>query len=378
MLVTAITAMIFQANQHGQSRYDGGHLKGLFANGACILGDGVRTNGGYLIGSADGSDAQGRSVISVGGEGGRMKSDNARAVIPPRYSMRFQQKGANRIDFAVSVGPVDQEFATISMPFDFGLKSMDRFRFNGETYKLFCAENDGIYSGSGNAYAFIKPKCEIRDLSNNPIGMVAGASTEAATTWAEADGPYATVRFDIGSSQHYQKLVFMNHPGTHNVEFSFGRMHKGESASLTGTITIAPKSGPASWEFDAAKELNHQVGRAEADGWSVKVGDTKEQYMCFGPYTAEIGAGRRMAAFSLMLDNVTLIDPPALSIDVVDADTEVVLARRDLYRTDFAKAMEYQSFVLSFVSPPMARLEFRTLWHGFSYARQRAVTVQRF
>jgi len=272
---------------------------------------------------------------------------------------------------------VPQDYETISFPFDFGLKSMDRFSFDGKRYRLFCSEADGDRDGSGAEYAAIRPRCEIRDINQNLIGKVGGASTEAASAWGEVDGPYATVRFTVTGASHYQKLVFMNHPGTHNLEFSFGRVLKGETAAISGEILVTPKAGPNRWVFNAATELNHQVGRAEADGWSVNVSDEKEHYMCFGPYATEVGTGPRTATFSLMLDNVTVPNPPILTIDVADSATGTVLAKRDLYRQDFAKAMQYSDFALPFYAPPGARLEFRTLWHGISYAREKEVVVTR-
>ncbi len=326
--------LVFQAAQSMRFESDATRMRGISVNGACILGEDVHTSGIYLIGSADGSDAQGRSVISVGGSGGKMKSDNPDKVVPPPFQMSFQQKAWNKVAFSVSVGPVPQDFATISMPFDFGRKVMDRFAFAGKSYNLFCSENDGLYTGSGNSYDFIHPRCEIRDLAQKLIGKVGGASTESASEWGEVAGPYATVRVVITKSLHYEKLVFMNHPGTHNMEFSFGRMKQGESASLSGEITVTPGPGPDSWDYDAATELNHQVGRAEADGWSVRVGDEREKYLCFGPYATEIGAGPRVARFTLMLDNVSFDDAKILTIDVADASSGAVLAQADLTRSE--------------------------------------------
>lgn len=357
--------------------YDRERLSGIYIDGACILGTDVRTNGGYLIGSADGSDAQGRSIISVGGTNTRMKSDNLKLVTPPPYTLQFRQAGRNKLTFTASVGPVPQDYETISFPFDFGLKSMDRIAFEGNRYKLFCSETDGDYEGSSLEYSTIKPRCEIRDISQNLIGKVGGASTEAPSTWGEEDGPYATVRFTVTSSSHYEKLVFMNHPGTHNLEFSFGRVKKGETAAISGEITVTPKAGPRQWTFDAATELNHQIGRKEADGWSVNVSDEKEHYMCFGPYATEVGSGPRTATFSIMLDNVSLPSPPIVTIDIVDSATGTVLAKRELVRRDFAKPMEYSEFTLPFFAPPGAKLEFRTQWHGISYAREKSVVISR-
>lgn len=357
--------------------FDATHLKSIYVGYACILGDDVHTNGGYLIGSEDGSDAQGHSVISVGAIGGYLKSDNPAVAAPPPYRMSFRRVAANRLGFSVEVGPMPQDFATLSLPFDFGRKMMTSFSFPGDRYRVFASENDGTYDGSESTYSFIKPKAEIRDLKGTFIGKVGGASTDEPSPWVMASGPYADVRFTITASQHYKEAVFMNHPGTHNVEFGFSRMAKGDTASLTGEIAVTPKAGPVSWEYDGPSEFYHQIGRAEADGWSVRVGDEVEKYMCFGPYATEIGVGPRVARFTAMLDNVDADNEKILTFDVADSTTGKVLATGDVRRRNFRTAMTYQTFSLPFYAPPRGKLEFRTLWHGVSYARVRGVTVLR-
>jgi hypothetical protein len=191
------------------------------------------------------------------------------------------------------------------------------------------------------------------------------------------DGPYATVRVTVTASQHYEKLVFMNHPGTHNLEFSFGKVKKGETASIAGEIAVTPKAGPSFWVFDAAKEQNHQIGRAEADGWSVRVGDEVGRYICFGPYATEIGVGPRLAVFTAMLDNVDADNERILTFDVADAVSGKVLASMDVTRRAFRRPMQYQDFELPFFAPPQGKLEFRTQWHGVSYARVKQVLVRK-
>lgn len=357
--------------------YDASRLKSIWVNGVCILGDEIRTTGGYFIGSADGSDAQGHSVTSVNALHGHLLSDDPTHIVPPPFHMTFQPMGEDRLKFIATVGPAPQRFETLSLPFDFGRKIMERFSFPGDHYTLFSAENDGTYQGSGNLYDFIKPKGEIRDIHQTLIGKVGGASTDAPSSWGQVDGPFAQVRITVSSSHHYEKLVFFNHPGTHNMEFAFGRFNQGESASISGEIAVVPKRGPDQWVFDAAKEFNHQIGRAEADGWSAKVGDEREKYMCFGPYATEVGAGPRVATWNVMFDNVTFDNYGVLTLDVAEARSGRVLASRDVRRNELAKPMEYQPVSLPFYAPYGSKLEFRALWHGASYTRIKDVQVTR-
>ena len=76
-----------------------------------------------------------------------------------------------------------------------------------------------------------------------------------------------------------------------------------------------------------------------------------------------------------MLDNIDFDNERILTFDVADATSGKVLVSRDIPRSEFKNPLQYQEFALSFYSPPRSKLEFRTLWHGISYARVKSVTV---
>ena len=98
--------------------------------------------------------------------------------------------------------------------------------------------------------------------------------------------------------------------------------------------------------------------------------------MSYGPYTTAVAAGNRTATFRLQLDNVVADNNRLLTIDVYDASTGKVLAKRELLRRDFSRAFDYKDFSLSFNASAGQRLEFRTFWHGGSYVKQDNVTVK--
>jgi Ig-like domain from next to BRCA1 gene len=196
----------------------------------------------YLIGSADGSDAQGRSVISVGGSNGYMKSDNPATIPPPPYKLTWTRVSGNILKFKAEVGPVPINFATMSMPFDFDQHMVDSFAFNGTSYRLQCTTSDGTKRGSGERYdTAIPPKCEIRNTENQLLGLVGAAQTGRPTTWGEVSGSFGKVLVTVKHSSHYRQMVFHNHFGTHNLELSFGSMAKGETAMVEGTIEVTTK-----------------------------------------------------------------------------------------------------------------------------------------
>jgi hypothetical protein len=218
--------------------YDATRVHTLTIRGANALRG---TGGIYIIGSADGSDAQGKSVVSIGGSNGYMKSDNPAQIPPPPYRLSFTRLAPNKLRFRAAVGPVPTNFATMSVPFDFDQSMVNAFAFDGTTYRLHCTTSDGRKNGSGGRYdTLIPPKCEIRDINGRLLGLVGAALTDRATSWGQVSGGFGKIRVTVTGSSHYRSLVFHNHFGTHNLEFSFGRMAKGESAFVEGEIEVTP------------------------------------------------------------------------------------------------------------------------------------------
>lgn len=144
----------------------------------------------------------------------------------------------------------------------------------------------------------------------------------------------------------------------------------------TGVTRIATLAEASTKTFQAESDLYHQIGRADADGWSVNVNDTPNRYLSYGPYTTAIPSGARTATFRLMLDNVTADNNQILTLDVYDAASGRVLATRTLTRQQFNAPFQYQDFDLNFSANAGQMLEFRTYWHGSSYVRQDYVQVR--
>ena len=139
------------------------------------------------------------------------------------------------------------------------------------------------------------------------------------------------------------------------------------------TLMVPRPVRPVLFEAEAGYS-GHQVGRADADGWSASPGDTPG-HMVYGPYTTAVPEGARTATWRLMVGNVPPDGNRLLALDVYDSTTDRILAQRVLTRLDFARPLTYQEFSLDFIAPAGHRLEFRTYWHGPTYARQDRVAV---
>jgi len=122
--------------------------------------------------------------------------------------------------------------------------------------------------------------------------------------------------------------------------------------------------------FQAESHSHHSIGRREADGWSVRVGDSINRHMNYGPYSRIVNPGTRTATYRLMLDNTTADNNRILLLDVYDAATGRTLASRTLTRRQFTAPFQYQDFDIVFTAVAGQQLEFRTYWYGGSYVRQ--------
>jgi hypothetical protein len=138
-----------------------------------------------------------------------------------------------------------------------------------------------------------------------------------------------------------------------------------------------PQPRPAKiFEFLAAIDFQHQIGRAESDGWSAAVSqDSPKKFLCFGPYTTTIPQGNRQALFTLMVDNNTADNKTVISLDVWDATTNKLLGKKDVRRKDFRAPSQYQDFEINFQNAEGHQLEFRTFWHGGAYVKQSKVRI---
>lgn len=341
-----------------------------------VNGENLLTGCGfYFIGSLTGSDDLGNiTTCNPRDNNGVMRPRDASEPSLP-FNLSFSRKPAepNRIYFSGSIGPSAYDYSTISMPLDANRQKFTHFRFAGPSYitgmdRFRVNSTLGLFDQNHFSYQH----------ERGPVNI---AQAEGNQSWGEIIGPNYTIRVTLTSKSRNMGLFWVNHPETRNVEWSFGRVNVRESATVSGYITVTRTNPevfgqqPANLTFEA-ENLAHQIGRRDGDGWSVNVFDPTRKYMVYGPYTTSVPAGQRTANFQLMLDNVTNDNLNIVAIDVFDSSTGAVLARRDIKRREFTRAMTYQDFPLIFNAPAGHALEFRTYYYGYSYVKQNRVTIR--
>jgi cysteine-rich repeat protein len=133
------------------------------------------------------------------------------------------------------------------------------------------------------------------------------------------------------------------------------------------------------WLYEAERDLQHAVGRPEADGWSAWVGPDEAGHMVFGPFAQDWSEGELSASFRLMVDVANARPEIVATLDIYDADTGEILAIQDVLRSQFNAPFRYQDFTLNFSNLGRAghRMETRVFWHDISYMRVDRVLVQR-
>lgn len=149
--------------------------------------------------------------------------------------------------------------------------------------------------------------------------------------------------------------------------------------NTTGRATLIWNNTPVTeWLFQAETQLQHQIGRRDAEGWSANTAQDGAGYLSYGPYTTSISVGGRSATWRLLIDNNTANNGSDTvgTLDVYDANAGRVLATRSLLRRDFGSANAYQLFTLTFTGQAGQRLEFRVHWTDRAYMRQDYVVIR--
>jgi hypothetical protein len=166
--------------------------------------------------------------------------------------------------------------------------------------------------------------------------------------------------FSVGDSSVLEFRVFYN--GYSYLEHA--------QTSVIQISTVAPTVFPANSESSF-----HITGSATSStSWGAWV-ESPSAFMTFGPYTSLFKNGTFKASFRLRLDNVDADNLAIGYVDVNDAASQKILARREFRRGDFAAAMVYQDFDLTFSVGDSSVLEFRVFYYGNSYLEHAQTSV---
>lgn len=182
-------------------------------------------------------------------------------------------------------------------------------------------------------------------------------------------------RAEFESAYDYQNftLQFTNSAGA-NLEFRVF-WHDTSFVQLDH-IAVLDTPAPQRLIETESSQVGHLVGRAAGRGWSANTAQDSAGYLATGPYgVSALPAGGYTANFRLLVDNNTFDNSPIVTIDVFNRTNGQLLAQRTINRLEFAGALAYQNFALSFITPAGADLEFRTFWHATSYVEQDYVRV---
>jgi RHS repeat-associated protein len=96
--------------------------------------------------------------------------------------------------------------------------------------------------------------------------------------------------------------------------------------------------------------------------------------MVYGPYDTTYGQGHHTAQFKLMVDNNSGSDVVA-SLDVVTGFGGNILATRQVRRSDFSAANQWQTFTLQFDNPCFGYFEARVWWAGNTNMKFAQLTI---
>lgn len=196
------------------------------------------TGGLYVVGSCTGADNDPRvGVTSVGASGPLLIGGESCGGRVP-FSASIRKTAPNRARVLFRVGPMPSDFETLSVPLDGAKLIFKSFRFKRPGWRNGCANNWVTETGSGADFARIRTLCPIPAGNGFPGGF-AGLADAPAQAWGYIAGSKGTIRVVYNwPGEHFSRMHFYRHPGTHNIEVGFGRVKRGESVMLEADVWV--------------------------------------------------------------------------------------------------------------------------------------------
>jgi hypothetical protein len=141
-------------------------------------------------------------------------------------------------------------------------------------------------------------------------------------------------------------------------------------------IRIGTDTPPRVFEAEGSG-MYHNIGRAEADGWSATSGVDQTGHLSYGPYVTDLRAGLHTATFRMLIGNNTGTNYNAATVGVWDSTKQTMLGVRTIYRNEWGASNTYQDFALDFRNDnPGDELSFLVYWYnGVTYLKLDKITV---
>lgn len=129
--------------------------------------------------------------------------------------------------------------------------------------------------------------------------------------------------------------------------------------------------------YEAETDLQHKMGQAEGDGWSVTSGQGGADHLLYGPYATDWGEHAAQAVYWLATDSPLPAADVVVTLEVNDATVDEVVATRTVRRSDFRGTGVYERFGLNVDLGGRGghAMETRVQWPGDAYVRVDRVVV---
>ena len=143
--------------------------------------------------------------------------------------------------------------------------------------------------------------------------------------------------------------------------------------SASGASCSVGYTSPKTW-LATNGALHHLTGVAEGTNWAAYAGVHPSNTFTYGPYDSSFGQGHHTAQFTLQVDNNSGNDVVG-TLDVVTNYGNTVLAQKQIRRSDFAAANQWQTFTLQFDNPCSGLVEARMWWNGNTTTKFSQLTI---
>lgn len=150
-------------------------------------------------------------------------------------------------------------------------------------------------------------------------------------------------------------------------------------AACDASYTALPDVGEPGESYygmwDAVTEMQHEIGKQEADGWSAHVNDFDVGTLLYREGIA-LKAGAYRFSLLVMEDNNTLDNNTVCNMRVLDSETGDVLASRAVKRKEFSAVDTFEEMTLNFALYKAHSVDIRVEWTDLSYIKVNRVLLK--
>jgi len=190
------------------------------------------------------------------------------------------------------------------------------------------------------------------------------------------DQNWASAKKIIGNDSGGLKIHNFKTAKARYVKINFTNIQNPDTVSIWSLNVYKDNSVVKAYDPENDTQLQHETGRAEADGWSANADQDSAGYMVRGPEVSDIPEGKYDAKFKINAKYNGGNSNRFAKLDVFDRTENKVIGEKEIYAQNFAAQNKYQEFAVIANFKAGNSYEFRVWYDAVAYVKVDEIRVE--